>query len=185
MGSEDNGRRTVHIRTVGPEAVPIVVAMLDRAVAWLAADGRAGQWGTEPWSTRPEAVQRVENYLRQGHARLAEIDGEPAGTCVASATPSTYIPTVDEPEWFVNLLVTDRRFVGAGVGAALIEDVRQEAARREIDLIRVDCYAGGDGALIRQYQALGFTPVTPFTVERPELPDWPGQLLALRRSAEQ
>ncbi|MFE2872214.1 GNAT family N-acetyltransferase [Embleya sp. NPDC059259] len=170
----------MHIRTVDTTALPIVLGMLDRAVTWLVAHGREGQWGTEPWSTRPEAVQRVETTLHGGHIRLAEIGGEPAGVCVASDTPSPYIPAVDEPEWFVNLLVTDRRFAGAGVGAALIEDVRREAAERKAELVRVDCYAGGDGALVRQYRALGFTPVTTFLVERPGQPPWPGQLLEWR-----
>ncbi|MFF7245039.1 GNAT family N-acetyltransferase [Embleya sp. NPDC008237] len=160
--------------------LPIVLGMLDRAVAWLVADGREGQWGTEPWSTRPEAVDHVETVLRNGHVRLAEIDGEPAGVCVASNTPSAYVPAVDEPEWFVNLLVTDRRFAGAGVGAALIRDVRREAAVRDAGLVRVDCYAGGDGALVRQYEALGFTPTATFFVDRPGQPPWPGRLLEWR-----
>ncbi|MFI6983686.1 GNAT family N-acetyltransferase [Embleya sp. NPDC050154] len=175
----------MRIRTVDTTALPIFLTMLDRAVAWPAASGREGQWGTEPWSTRPEAVRRVDKVLRHGHARLAEIDGEPAGGCVASDTPSEYIPAADEPEWFVNLLVTDRRFSGAGVGAALIEDVRREATRRAVDLIRVDCYAGGDAALVEQYKALGFTPLSQFEVDRPGQPPWPGRLLGLRLNSRQ
>ncbi|MFI1581344.1 GNAT family N-acetyltransferase [Embleya sp. NPDC020630] len=179
---ENGARPPVRVRTVDIDtgAVPVFLTMLDSAVAWLTAAGRPGQWGTEPWSTRPGGEARVESVIRRGHARLAEIDGVPAGGCVFSDTPSAYIDPIDEPELFINLLVTDRRFVGAGVGAALITDARREAASRGVDLIRVDCYGGDDGALVRQYQSLGFTPVTPFTVERPDQPEWPGQLLAMR-----
>ena len=33
-----------------------VVALYDEAVAWLAASGRSDQWGTTPFSARPDAV---------------------------------------------------------------------------------------------------------------------------------
>ncbi|MET7303948.1 hypothetical protein [Embleya sp. NPDC005575] len=71
------------------------------------------------------------------------------------------------------------------MGAALIEDARHEAVRRDVDPVRVDSYAGGDGALVRQYQALGFAPVTTFVVERPGQPHWPGQLLEWRPNSRQ
>ncbi|GCE01814.1 GCN5 family N-acetyltransferase [Embleya hyalina] len=72
-----------------------------------------------------------------------------------------------------------------GLGAALIEDVRREATRRAVDLIRVDCYAGGDGALVEQYRTFGFSPLTQFAVERPGHPSWPGRLLGMRLNSRQ
>jgi ribosomal protein S18 acetylase RimI-like enzyme len=42
------------------------------------------------------------------------------------------------------LLVTSRRFIGQGIGRALVEQAQAVARQREIDLIRVDCYGGDD-----------------------------------------
>ncbi|WP_258563535.1 acyltransferase domain-containing protein, partial [Streptomyces phytophilus] len=42
------------IRTGGPADAPAVLALLDAAVAWLTAQGRTEQWGTEPFSGLPD-----------------------------------------------------------------------------------------------------------------------------------
>ncbi|GAB2911248.1 GNAT family N-acetyltransferase [Streptomyces mayteni] len=165
----------IDIRAGGPADVPLILAMLDGAVEWLVARGRTGQWGTEPWSARPKAVDRVGEIVESGTPWIAEIDGVPAGTVTLTPEPPTYVDPVEEPEVYVHLLVTDRRFAGRGVGAALLAHSVAEARRQDIDLLRVDCYAGDDGRLVAYYRGQGFLPVRPFTVG-----EWPGQLLAQR-----
>jgi GNAT superfamily N-acetyltransferase len=100
------------------------------------------------------------------------------GAMVITPERASYVPAAGEPELYVNLLVTSRRQRGRGVGAALIGQALAEAAERGLDLIRVDCFAGDDGKLVRYYESVGFTPVQEFTVG-----EWPGQLLELRLSA--
>ncbi|MYS83940.1 hypothetical protein [Embleya scabrispora] len=78
-----------------------------------------------------------------------------------------------------------RDFTETGLVLRRSEDVRREAVRRNADLVRVDCYPGGDGALVRQYQAPGFTPVTTFLVERPGQPPRPGRLPEWRPNSRQ
>ena len=41
--------------------------------------------------------------------------------------------------------------------------------------LRVDCYAGGSGDLVRWYESCGYTRTDPFLVG-----DWPGQVLERR-----
>jgi GNAT superfamily N-acetyltransferase len=168
---------SLRIRRGGEDDLPAILAMLDGAVEWLVARGRTGQWGTRPWSERPKAVERVTELVRSGTPWIAEVDGAPAGTL--TLTPdgaASYVPAADEPEAYVHLLVTDRRYAGLGVGAALLAHARDEARRLGVGLLRVDCYAGDDGALVDYYRRNGFTPVETFTVGG----DWPGQLLAQR-----
>lgn len=165
----------MEIREGGPDQLPVIVGMLDRAVAWLTARGRTGQWGSEPWSSRPQAVERVAQLLASGSPWMAKVDGTVAGTVTLAPVPAPPIRPATEPEVFVRLLVTDRRFVGHGVGAALLEHAAGEARRQKVSLLRVDCYAGGDGRLVRYYQDQGFQPTERFTVD-----DWPGQVLARR-----
>lgn len=171
----------MHIRTGGPDSAQDLLALLDGAVAWLAARGRTGQWGTVPWSQRPESVARAERSCREQFVRIAEPDGggAPLGICVMSRQAPAYAGTADRPELYVHWLVTDRAHRGSGVGAALVADARREARERGLGLLRVDCYAGGDGRLVEQYERLGFTRTTAFTVDRPDGP-WPGQVLEQR-----
>ena len=55
--------------------------------------------------------------------------------------------------------------------------IREEAAAKGVDLIRVDCYAGDDRKLVAAYERLGFTPAFTFQVK-----EWPGQVLTMRLS---
>jgi GNAT superfamily N-acetyltransferase len=76
---------------------------------------------------------------------------------------------------YISLLITARPYTGRGVGAALLRHARAETVRLGVGLLRVDCYAGGDGALVAYYRRNGFTPTEAFTVG-----DWPGQVLCWR-----
>ncbi|HVV22653.1 MAG TPA: GNAT family N-acetyltransferase [Pseudonocardiaceae bacterium] len=163
----------MNIRPASTADLPALLAMADDAVRWLVSCGRTGQWGDQPWSTRPKLVQRATSLLSEDEAWLGEIAGEPAGFVVVGDTPP-HIPAVAEPETYVRFLITSRSHTGAGVGATLLDHVR---ARARTPLLRIDCWAGGDGHLIRYYESAGFTPTTRFDVH-----GWPGQVLAQRLS---
>jgi GNAT superfamily N-acetyltransferase len=165
----------VLIRGGGPDDVDAVLALLDGATAWLVAQGRTGQWGTEPHSTNPRRVAQIIEFAESGGLHLA---ASPAGAvigalAVGDALP--YVPPAAEAELYVRLLVTDRAHAGEGVGAGLLDHARDLARERGVTLLRVDCYAGGDGALVRYYERQGFVAIERFTVG-----DWPGQILESR-----
>jgi GNAT superfamily N-acetyltransferase len=170
----------MEIRTGGPGDLPATLALLDGAIAWLTERGHTGQWGTRPWSSRPPAVERVARYADEYLLRAAEVGGRVAGVCVLAEEKPDYAPPVDERELYLRLLVTDRSLSGSGIGAALVDDAVAETRRRGISLLRVDCYAGSDGRLVRQYEALGFTRAQPFTVPQTDGAPWPGQVLERR-----
>lgn len=163
------------IRSGGIEDLPVVLRMLDGAVVWLAAQGRVGQWGDQPWSRTPRALDRAKVLLGGGGVWLAEVAGEPAGCVVITQRPPHFVRPAGEPEMYVQLLVTDRAFAGKGVGTALLDHARAEARAAGLGLLRVDCYAGEDGKLVRYYEGAGFTRTERFVVD-----GWPGQLFAQR-----
>ncbi|MCT4356822.1 GNAT family N-acetyltransferase [Streptomyces sp. Je 1-79] len=165
----------ITIRKGGADDVPAIVAMLDSAVVWLNAKGITDQWGTEPWSARAKAVSRVEEIVAEGTPWIAEIDGVPAGTVTLTPHPAPYVAPAGEPEVYVHILATDGRFHGRGVGAALLAHAVEETRRQGLSLLRVDCFAGGEGRLVEYYERQGFTRTEPFTVG-----DWPGQVLEVR-----
>jgi GNAT superfamily N-acetyltransferase len=168
------------IRSGTPEDVDAVLKLLDGAVEWLVSLGRTGQWGTEPFSAKPGQAEQISGQAERGELRIAELDGEVAGALAVSEKRAAYVSPAGEPELYVNKLVTERRFKGRGVGAALLAEARAEARRRGLPLLRVDCYGGDDRKLVAFYRSQGFTEVGPFTVRMRDGSDWPGMLLAQR-----
>jgi GNAT superfamily N-acetyltransferase len=159
------------IRKGGAHDTDTLLEMFDGAVAWLAARGSAGQWGTDPWSRVPHRAQRVRDMAANDGLRIAEIDGVPAGAVLLVEECPPYVPAAGEPELYIGLLVISREYAGRRVGARLIRLALEEASQRGISLVRLDCWAGGNGDLVRYYQRQGFKPTEQF-----DLDGWIGQV---------
>ncbi|MBQ1038766.1 GNAT family N-acetyltransferase [Micromonospora zamorensis] len=173
----DDPTRGVRIRRGGPADAPAVLTMLDSAVAWMNDRGNTEQWGTTPFSEKPERVELVDRYLTESLPFIAEMDGTPAAALVLDAGPDPKAPIAPaaEPERYVRLLVSDRRFAGRSLGSALLAHAVNETRRAGVRLLRVDCWAGGGGELVAFYERHGFTPTHTFLSG-----SWPGQVLAQR-----
>ncbi|NDL56594.1 GNAT family N-acetyltransferase [Phytoactinopolyspora sp. XMNu-373] len=166
------------IKTGTVDDVPAVLAMLDGAVRWLVDNGREDQWGTAPMSAEQRNLDRTTTWARAGELYLAWNDADPVGALAVGDAPA-HIPPAAEPELYINLLITDRAHAGLGIGARMLRHAREIATERGLGLLRVDCYAGNDGALVRYYEQQGFTATATFTVEVPKGP-WTGQVLEQR-----
>lgn len=102
----------LRIRPGGPDDAPVILDMLDAAVAWMNSRGNTEQWGTVPYSRTSGGVERVRRYTTEYAPYIAELDGTPVGTLVLDSGPSPQMPMIkpaDEPERYVRLLVSDRR----------------------------------------------------------------------------
>lgn len=158
----------MRLRQGSPEDTPELLRMFDEAVVWLTDRGSAEQWGTRPWSEIPERVEMVRGLAAEG-LWIAEIDGAAAGALVISENALEYAPPVDERELYVRLLLTSRAHTGRGVGGRLLDHARAQARARGISLVRVDCWSGGDGALVRYYERQGFSPTVRVPVRDKEV----------------
>ena len=168
----------INIRRAGRDDVPAVLGLLDGATEWLVARGQTDQWGTEPHSTNPQRIAQITSFADDG-LWVAEADGRVVGAlAVGDAMP--YVPAATEPELYVRLLVTERASAGQNIGGLLLDHARGLAREAGVSVLRVDCFAGGDGALVRYYESQGFTRDVAFAVPRVNEPDWPGQVLAQR-----
>ena len=168
------------IRPGVPADARAVLALLDGATRWLVEHGRTAQWGSASASADPRRRRQADEWAAGDGLHLAIRDGRPVGALVVGAAPP-HIPAAGEPELYVNLLVTDRAYAGLGIGARLLAHAELIARERRLGLLRVDCYAGSEGALVRYYERQGFTATQPFTVDLPDR-RWPGQLLERRLS---
>lgn len=169
----------ITIREGGPDDIPAILGMLDSCVEWLVAQGRPGQWGTRPLSENPRVVESVTRDMDEGSVFIAEVDGVPAATLTLTGAPGAYLahlPPPGEPERYIHWLACDRRFKGQGLGSALLSHAAEETRRAGVSLLRVDCYAGDDGGLVRYYESNGFARTETYEGKG----DWPGQVLARR-----
>lgn len=162
----------------GPADAVDVLALFDANVAWLAARGREGQWGSAPWTGDPEREAFVHGLVHQDELWRAEVDGALGGVLIIGTTAPPWVQPADEPERYVHLLIADPALRGAGVGAGLLAHARRRADEQGIELLRVDCWAGGDGRLIAYYEGQGFTRTGTFG----DPGGFQGQVLELRLS---
>jgi GNAT superfamily N-acetyltransferase len=167
------------IRRGGREDVPAVLGLLDGATEWLVGRGLTEQWGTEPHSTSPRRVAQISGFADDDGLWVGEVDGRVVGALAVGAAME-YVPPATEPELYVRLLVTERASAGQNIGGVLLDHARKLARDAGVSLMRVDCFAGADGALVRYYESQGFTRDVEFAVPRVNEPDWPGQVLAQR-----
>lgn len=161
------------LRTGSVDDLDAVLGLLDRAVEWLVAQGRTGQWGDQPWSASEKRVARIRDMVAGSELLVWEQDGAVAGALAHGPVAHGYVPAAREPEDYVLLLVSDPGVRAAG--RRLLDESWSRARAAGIGLQRVDCYAGDDGKLVRFYESAGFTPTQRFHVD-----GWPGQLLERR-----
>ncbi|MEU8222034.1 GNAT family N-acetyltransferase [Kribbella sp. NPDC048915] len=168
------------IRRAGRDDVPAVLALLDGATEWLVERGRTGQWGTRPHSTSPHRVEQVTGFATDGGLWVGESARQEIVGAIAVGEALEYVSPPTEPELYIRLLVTDRASAGQNLGGALLDHARELARAADVRVLRVDCFAGGDQALVGYYERQGFTRDVAFAVPRVNEVDWLGQVLIQR-----
>lgn len=164
------------IRRATPQDASAVLHLFDEAIAWFVRIGNTEQWGTAPASGQEKWTTRVADWCAAQDTWVVE--HPEAGVCGALVLgdPVAYVPAATEPELYVNVLIGSRDPRAKGVGRRLLAFTDERANALGVELIRVDCYAGGSGDLVRFYESCGYTRTEAFTVgDAPN--EWPGQVL--------
>ena len=161
----------LHIRQGSTDDHPAVLALFDEAVHWLVGRGLSGQWGEQPFSSRPAMRERVLQTMSDNDVRIAEGEGSVVGVLVVGSSPP-YVPGNPIPELYVTLLLSARRLQGNRIGARLLELAAEIAVERGAEMMRVDCWADSP-QLIGYYEAHGFSRDGVF-----DLRGWRGQILS-------
>jgi GNAT superfamily N-acetyltransferase len=152
-----------------------LLELFDEAVRWLAGRGLGGQWGTQPWSERPDRRERISRLARSSELTIAEVGNRVVGALEVGESSPSYAPQVHENNLYIYVLLTSRQLIGQGIGGALLNHARADCRTRGLDLLRVDCWAGGEQQLVRYYESQGFTATEQFNRD-----GWLGQLLIQR-----
>jgi GNAT superfamily N-acetyltransferase len=163
------------IRHASAADAPAVLQVFDEVIAWFVGMGNNAQWGTTPWSALPRRVAQVTDACAMPGAWVVET---PEGRLLAALVlgePMPYVPPASEPEVYVRLLIAARDARARGLGRQLLAFADERARAAGVKRLRVDCYAGGTGDLVRFYEACGYQRISTF-----DLGGWPGQLLGRR-----
>lgn len=173
----------VTMRRALPDDSTAVLRLFDEAIEWFVQIGNAGQWGTEPFSAQPLWQQRVAEWCSGDDSWVAE--HPELGVCGALVLgdAASYVPAATEPELYVRSLIGSRDARAKGSGRRLLALADERAAASGVEVLRVDCYAGGTGDLIGFYESCGYTRTETFVVEK-QPQGWPGQVLARRLAAD-
>ena len=161
------------IRPTTSDDAAEVVALFDDAVVWMNANGNTQQWGSQPWSQIPARVEKITGWCAEGHGGWVSVlpDGRIGGfLVVGDAHP--YVPAATGPELYIMALIASRSPEARGHGRRLLQHADELAANEGIEELRVDCWAGGGGSLVRFYESAGYVKASTFKVK-----EWPGQIL--------
>ena len=168
----NQGREGELIRRASAADTPAVLQVFDEVIAWFVGMGNVDQWGTEPWSASPRRVEQVSQACSMPDAWVVEgADGRIRAALVLGE-PMPYVPPAAEPEVYVRLLIAARDERIRGIGRRLMTFADERARAAGVKRLRVDCYGGGSGDLVRFYESCGYERLSTFDVE-----GWPGQLL--------
>jgi GNAT superfamily N-acetyltransferase len=163
--------RELEIRAGGPSDEDGLLGLFDEAVRWLVARGQARQWGSEPFSGRPDMRARVQSMTLGGGLWIAEQDGQMVGALVVGPAPA-YAAPATVAELYIVLLLTSRSHAGRGIGGRLIAKAEELARSGRRQLLRVDCWADAP-SLVAWYERQGFARSGTFDQD-----GWRGQFLS-------
>ena len=136
---------------------------------WIAVDTNSSSSRTEDGSSGGEVDSPYQSTdkSRGEDKELPIINGVVGALTVGQANP--YVQPATEPELYVQFLISDRASSGKGISTLLLEQARTLARKAGVSLLRVNCYAGGGGRLVRSYESQGFERMETF-----EIDGWPG-----------
>jgi len=160
------------IRRASVADAPAVLRLFDEVIAWFVEMGNTGQWGTQPWSAQPQRVERVMEACALPGAWVAEDSEGSIRAALVLGEAMPYVPPRTEPEIYVRLLVASRHPGARGLGRRMMAFADEQAQNAGVRRLRVDCYGGGSGDLVRFYESCGYERIATFDVD-----GWPGQLL--------
>jgi GNAT superfamily N-acetyltransferase len=69
-------------------------------------------------------MEHMRREVEENDLWIAEVGREPVGAMLLGEAPTRYVEPIAERELFLHLLVTSRRFIGRGIGRALVEQAQ-------------------------------------------------------------
>ncbi|WP_217896002.1 GNAT family N-acetyltransferase [Leucobacter sp. 7(1)] len=166
----------IQIRRATERDVGAVLGLFDSAIAWFVRIGNTAQWGTQPASDQQKWIARAAVWCASPDTWVAELPGVGVCGAIVLGEAMEYVPPAVVPELYVRVLIGSRDPRAAGVGRELLAFAEVRAQSEGVSQLRVDCYAGASGDLVRYYERCGYVRADTFSVAQPSGP-WPGQVL--------
>jgi ribosomal protein S18 acetylase RimI-like enzyme len=177
LGSEGRtGQWGTEKASENPERIKQLTEFVKSGGTWVLVDTNAADTATANADDEPHYQGEGAVESGGGQTRNRTLRGIIGALTVSSdAELKPWITPATEPELYISFLITHRAWNGRGTGKRLMEQARKLARAGGVSLLRVDCYAGDDGKLIKYYESQGFEKTDAF-----EERGWKGQILAQR-----
>ena len=179
LGSEGRtGQWGTEKASENPERIKQLAGFVESGGTWVLVDTNAAAAAASTATADDGSHNQGEGAVGSGGAqsRNRTLQGIIGALTVSSdAELKPWITPATEPELYISFLITHRAWSGRGVGKRLMEQARKLAHAAGVSLLRVDCYAGDDGKLVKYYESQGFEKTEAF-----EERGWKGQILAQR-----
>ena len=171
----DAAKQTLTMRRASVADAPAVLRLFDEVIAWFVAIGNPQQWGSQAWSSIPRRITQMTDACALPGAWVAETAQGEVRAFLALGDAMPYVPAAVEPELYVRVLIASRDPRVRGIGRRLMAFADEQARAAGVAYVRVDCYAGGSGDLVRFYESCGYERLSTFNID-----GWPGQVLDRR-----
>ena len=125
----------IQVRVATPADAPLILEMLHEAENWLR------ERGDPMWEAADLDPARLGRDVAAGMHRIAEVDGEPAGTIRFQLEDEEFWPDLlgSGEDAYVHRLAVRRSFARRGVGGALLDWAARHAAALGRRQLRLDC----------------------------------------------
>jgi protein-tyrosine phosphatase len=146
---------TLEIRRAMPHDVPAVAAILGDAIAW------AAEAGFDSWDPGSFADphgwgrQRLFEALEANALYLIWLDGQTVGTFSILPVDPLFWPDAPDDALYLHRFAVRDAHRGAGIGAAALDWIVDEARRTGRRYLRLDCLEGNPG-IRAYYERAGF-----------------------------
>lgn len=165
------------IRPATPADLDLVISSFNSTLPFLASVGSQSQWGTTPFSERPDFQTKITDTLAAAETYRTSATGPGVWAYVAESVEGDDVLPVGavtvKDAWFPEYIAPQPQFEGEvkgarnflylhvlvtnfeageerrkGAGATLVQKVKELAAELGREVVYVDCWAGNDGKLV-------------------------------------
>lgn len=146
-------KNRIIVKKVDMSSIKVFMAILIEAAEWLISENMKN------WDPLNLSIENIIKKNDLDELYLCYSGDEAVGCFIMQTMDTMFWPEAPEGEaLYIHKLALKRRFAGRGLSGTMIDWVKEQATRKMIKFVRLDCIANRDG-LCRLYERQGFVKI--------------------------